>query len=214
MYFAARLKENFLMKSYYFYSGSERKGPYSLNEIRSESITADTLIWYHGLEDWKRAKELEEFKDLFEDNFSFGAILAALLFGYIAYDFFLPVTKGLHKVHGYLNSDDFIAKILMKFLDYSTDKGFSSFLKFIHLWFWAILISHVIKVFFSVKQAFNPSSENISIIGWTALILEVSPVFFKVWSNSNFEDALQIMLIVYIPTIIGIAFMYSKEAFD
>lgn len=201
------------MRTYYFYSGSERKGPYTLNEIRSKDLTGDTLVWHDGIENWTKAKELDELKDLFEVRFSFGGIVAALLFGYIGYKFF-PAAKGIHKVNSFLNSDDLIAKCITKLLDYSTNNGFSGFIKFIHLWFWAILISHVIKVIFSVKQAFNPASENISIIGWTAVIFEVAPIFFKICSRSGFEEAIQIMIVVYIPTIIGIAFMYSKEYFD
>jgi hypothetical protein len=147
------------------------------------------------------------------DNFSFAGLIVAILFGYIAYKFF-PIVKGVHNIYNYLGSDDFLAQFLSKFLESSTNGRFQNMFSFFHIWFWTILISYVIKTIIALNHSFSPSQNNISYIGWTAMILEVLPIFFKIWSINSFEDALQIMLIVYIPTIIGIALIYSKEIFD
>lgn len=147
------------------------------------------------------------------DSFSFAGIIVAVLFGYLTYKFY-PLVKGIDSVYNNLNSDDFLPKIFLKYLNSASDGKFSDMFSFFHIWFWAVLISYGIKTLISVSYAFSPSPENISYIGWTAMILEVLPIFLKIWSINSFEDAFPIMIIVYIPTIIGIALLYSKEIFD
>ena len=147
------------------------------------------------------------------DSFSFAGIIVAVLFGYLTYKFY-PLVKGIDSVYNYLNSEDFLNKIFLEYLNSASDGKFSDTFSFFHIWFWAVLISYGIKTLISVSHAFSPSPENISYIGWTAMILEVLPIFLKIWSINSFEDAIPIMIIVYIPTIIGIALLYSKEIFD
>jgi hypothetical protein len=54
------------MKQYYFSDGQERFGPFSLEELRNQSISKDTLIWYEELDDWTKAGDLAELAPLFE----------------------------------------------------------------------------------------------------------------------------------------------------
>ena len=54
------------MKQYYFSDGQERFGPFSLEELRSQSISKDTLIWHEELDDWQKAGSLSELTALFE----------------------------------------------------------------------------------------------------------------------------------------------------
>ncbi len=54
------------MKQYYFSDGQERFGPFSLEELRSQPISKDTLIWHEELDDWTKAGELAELTPLFE----------------------------------------------------------------------------------------------------------------------------------------------------
>lgn len=160
--------------------------------------------------------DLNDSKDInsqVDDSFSFAGIIVAVLFGYLTYKFF-PFVKGVDNVYHYLNSDDFLPKLFFEYLDSASDGKFSNMFSFFRIWFWALLISYGIKTIISLSHAFSPSRENISAIAWTAMILEVLPIFFKIWSINSFEDALQIMIIVFIPTIIGIALLYSKEIFD
>jgi hypothetical protein len=147
------------------------------------------------------------------DNFSFTGLIVAFLFGYIAYKF-LPIVKGVSHIYEYLNSDDIIAQLISNFFESYTNGRFHNMFSFFHFWFWALLISYVIKTIISLYHAFSPSYKNMGYIGLTAMILEVLPIFFKIWSIDTFEEAVQIMLIIYIPTIIGIALLYFKEIID
>jgi len=54
----------------YFYVNAEgkQKGTFSPEELRHEGIKRDTLVWTHGLEQWKRAEEIEELHFLFFDK--------------------------------------------------------------------------------------------------------------------------------------------------
>lgn len=53
------------MSKYYYYDGRQNVGPMPLEELRARSISADTLVWYEGLPDWKKASELPELADKF-----------------------------------------------------------------------------------------------------------------------------------------------------
>lgn len=57
---------NSLMKQYYIFINEERKGPLSFEELKQENISKETLVWYEGLTEWKKANEVEELKELFK----------------------------------------------------------------------------------------------------------------------------------------------------
>jgi len=50
---------------YYLHDGDERRGPFSLAQLKTKSITKDTPIWREGLEDWTKAGMLDELSSLF-----------------------------------------------------------------------------------------------------------------------------------------------------
>ncbi len=52
------------MKKYFYSEGTIKHGPYTLSELQEKGITADTLIWYDGLDEWTPAGELEELSEL------------------------------------------------------------------------------------------------------------------------------------------------------
>lgn len=54
------------MKKYFYSDGKEKFGPFSFEELKNEPITKETLIWFEGLEDWKPAKDIIEFEELFK----------------------------------------------------------------------------------------------------------------------------------------------------
>ena len=54
------------MKKYFYSDGKEKFGPFSFEELKNENITQDTLIWFEGLEDWKPAKDISEFEEIFK----------------------------------------------------------------------------------------------------------------------------------------------------
>lgn len=53
------------MKNYYLHDGKEQHGPYNEEELKQKAIGRDTLVWTEGMEDWKKAGELEDLKAFF-----------------------------------------------------------------------------------------------------------------------------------------------------
>jgi len=53
----------------YFYIDidGKQKGTFSPDELRQEHVKRDTLVWTQGMEQWKRAEEVEELQFLFSD---------------------------------------------------------------------------------------------------------------------------------------------------
>lgn len=56
----------------YFYidSNGKQKGTYAPEELRGEGIRRDTLVWREGLEQWKRAEDIEELRFLFDGSYT------------------------------------------------------------------------------------------------------------------------------------------------
>lgn len=50
---------------YWVYLDGEKRGPYSLNELKILSIPPYTLVWREGLSQWTEAKDLEELAPIF-----------------------------------------------------------------------------------------------------------------------------------------------------
>lgn len=53
------------MKKYFYSNGSEKQGPLSFEELKNENISPETLIWFEGLENWKPAKDIKLFDEIF-----------------------------------------------------------------------------------------------------------------------------------------------------
>ena len=49
---------------FYYLIGNERKGPFSISELKYVGLKDETLVWAEGLEDWKPASEVEELQIL------------------------------------------------------------------------------------------------------------------------------------------------------
>jgi len=56
------------MKKYYYSTGGVKHGPFTLEELKKQPITPDTLIWYEGLPDWRPAKEIPELQSMFSQT--------------------------------------------------------------------------------------------------------------------------------------------------
>ena len=54
------------MKKYFYSDGKEKHGPLSLDELKQEDISKQTLIWFEGLDDWTPAGELDEMRLILE----------------------------------------------------------------------------------------------------------------------------------------------------
>jgi hypothetical protein len=50
------------MNNYFVARLGQSHGPYTIEALKNENINPDTLIWYEGLSDWKRAEEVEEIR--------------------------------------------------------------------------------------------------------------------------------------------------------
>ena len=50
--------------NYFVLLNDVRKGPYTLEELAEKYITADVLVWREGMDDWKKAGEMEELQDI------------------------------------------------------------------------------------------------------------------------------------------------------
>ena len=56
------------MKQYYYTNGSEKFGPYTLDELKTKEISANTLVWYEGMKDWTAASQVEELSSMFSNT--------------------------------------------------------------------------------------------------------------------------------------------------
>lgn len=56
------------MKEYYISDGQNTIGPLSKLKLFSQNITKETLVWYEGLNEWKKAEDIEELADLFSSK--------------------------------------------------------------------------------------------------------------------------------------------------
>lgn len=53
------------MRQYYIYDGKMKKGPFDLEQLKSQFLSKETPVWYEGLKDWVMAGNIEELKDFF-----------------------------------------------------------------------------------------------------------------------------------------------------
>ena len=53
------------MRKYFIYDGQFKKGPFTLEELKTASIKKETPVWYEDLRDWTKAGELQELNEIF-----------------------------------------------------------------------------------------------------------------------------------------------------
>ena len=53
------------MKKYFYSDGTNKFGPFSIDELREKNITEETLIWFQGLSEWLPARNFSELNDVF-----------------------------------------------------------------------------------------------------------------------------------------------------
>jgi GYF domain 2 len=63
------------MKKYFLYDGATQHGPFDLAELETKIITAQTMVWYESLPEWKPAGEIEELKSLLNSKVPASQIL-------------------------------------------------------------------------------------------------------------------------------------------
>ena len=52
------------MKEYFISKNNKKLGPFTIEELQEEGIDMNTLVWKHGMSDWKKANEFEELQDM------------------------------------------------------------------------------------------------------------------------------------------------------
>jgi hypothetical protein len=53
------------MKLFFYTDGTDKFGPFTIEELKGKGITRDTMVWYEGLDDWKKAGEVPELYQLY-----------------------------------------------------------------------------------------------------------------------------------------------------
>ena len=53
---------------YFIYKDKEQKGPFSLEELESQGISSETLIWHDGMPQWLPAWQVDEVRNLLSSN--------------------------------------------------------------------------------------------------------------------------------------------------
>ncbi len=54
------------MKKYFYTDGTEKFGPFDLEELKAKNISRETKVWFQELGEWKPAGQVEELNDLFK----------------------------------------------------------------------------------------------------------------------------------------------------
>lgn len=57
-------------KKYFAFLDGEQKGPFDLRQLIDTGVRPSTYVWCKGMDDWHRADEVEEIRDLFTDHLS------------------------------------------------------------------------------------------------------------------------------------------------
>lgn len=48
------------MKEYFYLSDKDQHGPFTIEELKTKGLTNDTLVWFDGIENWKKLKDIPE----------------------------------------------------------------------------------------------------------------------------------------------------------
>ncbi len=54
------------MSKFYYHDGQTQQGSFDFEELKSKSLTKETMFWYEGLENWQRGEIIEELSELFK----------------------------------------------------------------------------------------------------------------------------------------------------
>ncbi|MBK8142588.1 MAG: DUF4339 domain-containing protein [Chitinophagaceae bacterium] len=48
------------MQSYFIHDGNQKRGPFTIDDLKQKGVEASTLIWFDGLEKWTEASSIQE----------------------------------------------------------------------------------------------------------------------------------------------------------
>jgi hypothetical protein len=144
--------------------------------------------------------------------FSFKGIIASAFFGYIAYYFHSLANLG-NSFYNFINEDKIASIFLLNTFNKISEGNFGKFLSFFHFWLWLLFLSFVIKTIFCLRHTFITPKNNVIIVGSVGVLFDILPLFLFFLKYKSMEDAMSSILF-YIPTIIGILFLYRIEDFN
>lgn len=52
------------MNKYYLHNGSESTGPFNIEDLKTKQITVISSVWCEGMQDWQKAGEIAELKNI------------------------------------------------------------------------------------------------------------------------------------------------------
>ncbi len=53
------------MKTYFINDGQQQKGPFTIEELKSQLVKPNDMVWSEGMENWQPASEMNDLKPLF-----------------------------------------------------------------------------------------------------------------------------------------------------
>ena len=56
------------MMKYYYLENNEKRGPFTLSELKTKDLNNQTLVWFEGLEKWTQLQNIEELNELLLAN--------------------------------------------------------------------------------------------------------------------------------------------------
>lgn len=54
------------MVIFFIHKDDQEQGPFTSDELKDLKITRETLVWFEGAEDWKKAVEIDELQEIFK----------------------------------------------------------------------------------------------------------------------------------------------------
>ena len=52
------------MSKFFIHKDEQQQGPFTTDELKDIKITRETMVWFEGEEDWKKAVEIEELQEI------------------------------------------------------------------------------------------------------------------------------------------------------
>jgi hypothetical protein len=54
------------MSKFFIHKDDQQQGPFTTDELKDLKIRRETMVWFEGADDWKKAIEIEELKEIFK----------------------------------------------------------------------------------------------------------------------------------------------------
>jgi len=54
------------MQKFYIHKDDKQQGPFSTDELKDQKISRDTMVWFEGADNWKKAIEVDNLKEIFK----------------------------------------------------------------------------------------------------------------------------------------------------